>query len=386
MLFNVLTYMRFVSVFTNALIFIFLFMVLLEILYCGSIQKKLLVTLFMYLLGMGSEFLAYQGGNAMGVTAETAIMGGSRLLGAIISKLLWFTAVRAALLLWKGYKEEAGIRLTDWLTALTVPVSSIFIAAAVVELDGGQKRWMKFFAACLILMLNLLIFYLFDRVQANAVGQAEREYVRKQAKYYATLNDEIGRYWGEMQSFRHDLKQRYILEQSYLEQKNCAKLAECYKESIDLLKNGKTVANTGNLCIDNLINYKSLMAERKGIEISADLLVAYDARFDDGDICSLIGNLLDNAIEAAEDVEEDGRRVKLKIRMAENNMLITTENPYKGQRRKRGNQYLTTKAERSGHGMGLKMIEEIAGKYHGDMVIEDTGQMFDVKVLLYQIS
>lgn len=386
-LFNVLTYKSFISVFMNACIFVTLFLLLLELLYRGSFKKKLLITLFMYLWGMCSEFLVYQGRNIIGIPENlTMAAAEQQLLCTIISKLIWFTAIRVMLLLWKGYKEDVKIMTVDWVTALFVPVSSIFIAATIIELNAEQKNWMNFFDACWILILNLVTFYLFDRVQANAIAEAEKEYVRKQSKRYAGLNDEIGQYWFELQSFKHDLKQRYILEQSYLQQENYEKLAECYKENIAFLKTGKALVNTGNVCIDNIINCKSLLAEKKGIQICTDLIVAYDVVFDEGDICSLIGNLLDNAVEAVENVGESDRKVKIKIKMSGENMLIATENPYVGQRRKQGEKYITTKEESNGHGIGLKIVEEVAKKYQGDVVVEDTGQIFSIKVLLYHIS
>lgn len=386
-LFNALTYKQFVSVFINALIFVFLFMLLLELLYCGSFKKKLLITLFMYLWGMGAEFLVYQGTNVIGILAKsTMVVGERRLLCTIISKLIWFAAIRAVLLIWRGYKEEAKLMPVEWIAALFAPVSSIFIAAAIIELNAEQEKWMNFLAACWILVLNMVTFYLFDRIQANAITEVEKEYVRKQSKRYASLNDEIGQYWFELQSFKHDLKQRYILEQSYLQQKNYEKLTECYKENIEFLNKGKALVNTGNICIDNIINCKSLLAEKKGVEICADLIVAYDVVFDEGDICSLIGNLLDNAVKAVEEIRENDRKIKIKIKMSGENMLVVTENPYIGQRRKQGDNYLTTKEERNGHGIGLKIVEEVVRKYHGDMVIEDTGQIFSVKILLYHIG
>lgn len=385
-LFNMSTYMEFISVYLNALIFIIFFFLVLQILYQDSIKKKLLFTMFMYFLGMGSEFLVYQGANMAGIAMEeTMLHGNYRLYCAIVSKLIWYTVMRITLLIWREYRK-ADVRRIDWLAALLVPVSSIFIADAIVDLDEKNGEWVKFFAACLTLLLNLLIFYLYDKVQENAVDQAEREYVQRQSVHYARLNEEIGQYWYEMQSFRHNLKQRYILEQSYLQEGNFARLAEFYDESIRLLSSRKLVANTGNVCIDNIINYKSLSAENKGIEIQGDFVVAFDMMLNEEDVCNVIGNLLDNAIEASEVLAEKNRIVNVKVKMERTNLLFVIKNHYLGQRKKVGNTYLTTKEKGKGHGIGLKIVEQVVKKYHGEMKIEDKEGMFAVKVCLYGIG
>lgn len=385
-LFNIFTYMEFVSVYLNALIFIILFFLVLQILYQDSIKKKFLFTVFMYFLGMGAEFLVYQGASMAGIIMEeTMVHGNYRLYCAIVSKLIWYTVMRITLLIWREYRK-ADVKRIDWLAALLVPVSSIFIADAIIDLDEKNGEWVKFFAACLTLLLNLLIFYLYDKVQENAVDQAEREYVQRQSVHYARLNEEIGKYWYEMQSFRHNLKQRYILEQSYLQEGNLARLAEYYDESIRLLSGRKPVANTGNVCIDNIINYKSLSAENKGIVIRGDFIAAFDMMLNEEDVCNVIGNLLDNAIEASEILEEENRIVDVKVKMEGTNLLIVVENHYLGQRKKVGNVYLTAKEKGKGHGIGLKIVEQVVRKYHGEMQIEDKDGLFVVKVFLYGVG
>lgn len=385
-LFNMLTYVDFISVYLNALVFFLLFFLVLQLLYKDGLKKKLIFTIFMYLVGMGSEFLVYQGANAVGIIIkETMVSGKSRLYCTIISKLIWYTAIRVTLLMWRRH-WKTDVKIVDWLAALLVPVSSIFIAAAIIDLNPKSGEWLKFLAACLVLMLNLLIFYLYDQVQENAINQAEREYVQRQSSYYAKLNEEIGRYWYEMQCFRHDLKQRYILEQSYLQQGNYERLAEYYRESICFLNNGKAVADTGNVCIDNIINYKALSAEKRGISIQGDFVVAFDMALNEEDICNVIGNLLDNAIEAAEGVEERDKVVNVKIKMEGMNLLVVVKNHYSGQRKKKGNTYLTTKEGGKGHGFGLKIVEQVVKKYHGEMRITDDGSLFEMKICLYSIG
>ena len=381
---SVMTYV-YISSILNVLIYIGLFWGTLEILYQDSHRKKILLTLFMYILGMSSEVLVYQGCWLFGIDNRMLlVLGDLRLWSVIVSKLIWFMGIWVAMLIWKHY-QRIEVSPIDWGAAVFIPVSSIVIAVAMIDLDVSSRSWLKLVSALLLVLINFLTFYLFDRVSENAMNRAEQEYVKKQSRYYARMSEEMGKYWLDMRCFRHDLKQRYLLEQYYLEKEDYERLRECYKESLSMLKKGETVAKSGNPCIDNIINYKAVLAKQKGIEMQAELLVGYDMELEDEDICSLLGNLLDNAIEATEQVDEEPRRIKVRVKASGQNILICTENPYKEEGIRKNGGYLTTKPDKGNHGFGLKIIENIAAKYKGEVVIEEK-QNFVVKVLLYNIG
>lgn len=384
-LFNALTYLDVIPGLFKAFVFIFLFFMVLELVYQDSHRKKILLTLFMYIWGLGSEFLVYQGSGLLGIDQQTLMTWGSRrLLCTIISKLIWFMVIWGVTLFWNEHQDEK-VCLSDWISALLVPVSSMFIVMALVDMEIYGGDWMKFLAVCLVMLINFMVFHLYDRIQEKAMNRAEREWIKKQSEHYARLNDELGKYCSEMRNFKHDLKQRYLLEQSYLQQGRYEQLKQCYAESINMLKNGKVTANTGNLCIDNILNYKAAIAEQKGISVETDLTLAYDVALNAPDIYSLLGNLLDNAIEAAEQMDEGMRWLKVKIKADDSNMLIVMENPYRGCLQVEDGRYVSTKADSQSHGVGLKIVEDITAKYQGEVQIQDKEQLFVVKILLYNV-
>lgn len=384
-LFNALTYQVDVSGFLKMLVFLFLFFPVLELVYQDSHRKKILLTLFMYIWGLGSEFLVYQGSGLLGIDRQTLMASESRrLLCTIISKLVWFMVIWVVTLFWKQHWDE-NVSLADWISAMLVPVSSMFIVMALVDIKTNSGDWIKFLAVCFVMLINFVVFHLYDRIQEKAMTCAEREWIKKQSEHYARLNDELGNYCSEMRNFKHDLKQRYLLEQSYLQQGSYEQLKQCYAESIKMLKNGKVTANTGNHCIDNILNYKAIIAEQKGISVETELTLAFDVALNAPDIYSLLGNLLDNAIEAAERMDEGMRWLKVKIRADDTNMLIIMENPYRGRLQMENGRYVSTKTDNKRHGIGLKIVEDIAAKYQGEAQIQDKEQLFVVKVLLYNV-
>lgn len=386
MLSDFLTYILIPSVFANAVIFCVLFSVVLLLLYEGSLKRKIMITVFMYFLGMGTEFVVYLTADLVAADADTGFgTDHERLLCAIVSRLIWFAIIKVTLLIWKEYRD-AKVSLTDWGEALFVPVSSVFIAAAVINTEGRYGEWIRLLAACLIIVVNIFTFYLYDRTQENAVAAAQKEYLKRQSEHYARMNEEIGRYWLEIRSFKRDLKQRYLLEQNYLQQGNYEKLKSYYEESLDILKKDYLVAHTGNVCIDNLINYKAMTAEKSKITIKTDLKVPYNMQFNEEDLYSLTGNLLDNAIEAAQEVIDEEKTIIVKIRADYRNLLLVVSNPYNGERIIDETGYGTVKKNKKEHGIGLKIIEGIVKKYKGEITIDSSGHWFHVKILLYDVE
>lgn len=67
-------------------------------------------------------------------------------------------------------------------------------------------------------------------------------------------------------------------------------------------------------------------------------------------------------------------------------MYLEMENPYTGNLRKQGRNYLTTKVDKNEHGLGLRIVENIINRHSGQMIIDDKENYFRIKVLLYNIG
>lgn len=152
--------------------------------------------------------------------------------------------------------------------------------------------------------------------------------------------------------------------------------------------------NTGNKVLDVILTTKSLQCQKKGITLNAmvdgDLLADIHVK----DICSLFGNLLDNAIEATQQVEDkDKRLITLSVRSRNQFIIVECENYSdsanvklrKNQTRRffrNDNLPSTTKKDNVKHGFGLKSIGQVAEKYDGAMNVSYEDGWFKVKVLI----
>ncbi len=143
--------------------------------------------------------------------------------------------------------------------------------------------------------------------------------------------------------------------------------------------------NTGNQVLDVILTTKSLQCQKRGITLQAmiegDVLSGIHVK----DLCSLFGNILDNAIEATQQVKsEDKRLINLSVRRHKQFIIIECENYSENIVEIEKSRALpnTTKGDKIRHGFGLKSIQKVAEKYGGAMRITSFEGWFKVKVLL----
>lgn len=144
------------------------------------------------------------------------------------------------------------------------------------------------------------------------------------------------------------------------------------------------VSRSGNLVIDSLINYKHSLAQKEGIDMKYYVLVPDTLPYNGADLCVILGNLLDNAIEAVGNLAPNCRYVDISISLIKGSISIMIQNPYKGNIRKNSNgQILTSKPDRKNHGIGLKSVRYAVDKYNGELLIDHDNEIFKATALLY---
>ena len=191
--------------------------------------------------------------------------------------------------------------------------------------------------------------------------------------------------WTELSKFRHDMKQRYVYVQMLLENNRYDALRQYYENIENFLITTRSVASSGNIFFDSILNYKAEIAARDKTEFRLDLEIPHDCETDSEEVSICLGNLIDNGMEAVRGLESERRWLSIKIRVQGYNLYIETRNPYDLPRVKKGGDYITTKQDVRSHGWGLQIIREIVERYHGEIEITEENQEFCVKILMFQI-
>ena len=365
-------------------------LLLLRFLYQERLAQRIYVTVFLYLAGMCSELIAYY----MVCSTETEQLIESDVSGffitvSVISKLLWIHILKILSLFVR--KSKTRVSAQEWVEAILAPVGSIVIFLTCFPLeklhstDGITEEHFQLLGILALLGINLAAYFLYERGKVSTEKRYRERALKEQCSYYIHQCEETTKLWMEMRQFRHDMKQRSIYVRSLLEQERYEELKQYYDETLEYLQSQKKVASSGCIYFDSIINYKAEVAARDGIVLAAELQIPQDCRVDGDECCVCLGNLLDNAIEAAKEAEPEQRRIALKILAQGNNLYVEIANPYVQPRMQKNGTYLTTKSSSREHGFGLHIINEIVKKHHGELNIQDDGSQFRVTILLYNV-
>lgn len=147
-----------------------------------------------------------------------------------------------------------------------------------------------------------------------------------------------------------------------------------------------TVIKTGNVMIDAILNSKLSLIKSKGIMVNAKAIVPDHLTASEIDLCTIIGNLLDNAMEAClRQPEEEERYIRVFIGILKEQLYISVYNSTNNELRKKHNKYLSSKAG-GDHGLGLMRVDNIVEKYQGFINRQDEDGVFATEVMLPQES
>ena len=143
------------------------------------------------------------------------------------------------------------------------------------------------------------------------------------------------------------------------------------------LMNVETVIKTGNRMADAILNSKLSLAAQRSINIKADAKIPISVSVSELDLCIVIGNLIDNAIEACMKLPEDERLIRIYIDMKGNFLYFALTNTAGGKKKR---SFRSTKGE--GHGYGIARADAVVKKYGGYVTRASEDGAFSTEVLL----
>lgn len=227
----------------------------------------------------------------------------------------------------------------------------------------------------IIILINVLIWILFMPWYVDKrISRFQNELVDK---HYA----EVESMYRKMRGWRHDYHNHIQTLTAHMEL-NSYDEARHYLDMLnDDLTTVDTVIKTGNVMVDAILNSKLTLINEKGINVDVTAIVPQEVPFSGIDLSVLIGNLLDNAMEAC--LQQDNvneRFIRIYIDIVKKQLYISVTNSMNGKAKKIGLQYITTKE--GVHGFGLLRIDRIVKKYGGFINRQNEDGVFATEVML----
>ena len=343
------------------------------------------------------------------ITSDRALMltlNGSilavQILQYLVIALLFYVSLRKIV---RDFKEkDYEIRRTELLFLLTPSAAGLFVCLLLriimVTLEDKVPKMLYDRYPILtivlpaILLLSLLsILYgvkLFQDMVYRNKAKSERVILKNQVKNMQEHMEEMERIYSEIRGMKHDMKNTLavILQLSMEEKGELQEYLADLNQTFDRLD---MRFRTGNTVADTLLNMKYHEAVRlvPDLEMDTDRLVfPQDMEIHSYDIGIILGNAVDNAVQACQKLKEKEPEAEVFIRFVTlqkgNLLVLKVENSFDGKlvRRPREEFPMTDKSDKENHGMGLANIKNTVEKYHGTMDYMVKGRVFILSMMM----
>ncbi len=214
--------------------------------------------------------------------------------------------------------------------------------------------------------------------------QIDKKIAAYQRQLIDTHYKEVENMYRQMRGWRHDYR-NHIQAMKIFALNGDLEAIKSYLDELDTdLNTVDTVIKTGNSMADAILNSKISLAKSKNIDVHADAHIPVKLKMSDLDLCVIIGNLFDNAIEANLLLPPDERMIRVYMDMKGTQLYISFTNFTASKKMKKvGKLFHTTKGD--GHGFGLVRIDNIIERLGGYLSRNSEDGAFTTEILIPQL-
>ena len=213
--------------------------------------------------------------------------------------------------------------------------------------------------------------------------QIDKRIAAYQRELIETHYQEVDNMYRKMRGWRHDYR-NHIQAMKVMAANGNMDGIKAYLDELDTdLNTVDTVVKTGNAMADAIRNSKISLAQSKSIAVHCDAHIPVKLQMSELDLCCILGNLFDNAIEASLSLPERERQIRVYMDMKGTQLYISFTNFTSGRKLNRfGNIFKTSKGD--GHGFGLVRIDNIIDRLGGYLSRNSEDGAFTTEILIPQ--
>lgn len=302
------------------------------------------------------------------------------MIGMVISKLIMVILVYIVSVIW-GKRNRELISNNLHLYLLFVPIGSIYIA--VNQFYSKITNIYSTITISILLLFNVVIFEIYMKMNEMFLYEKEKTVYAQQLDIITGNTVEQKKIMEEFHEEKHNLINELIVIKVEIEHNDKENVLKNLNKIINKCHNEETVSNSGNCTVDAIINFKYTVAREYGIEFQLKLFLPDELPIEQCDIGIILGNAIDNAIEAVKECKNKEKVIKISMGIKKEACIIIIKNPYEHHIKKnKTGRILSTKKEEYRHGYGLKSIKKIAEEYEGEAITDVNNGMFTLTVVL----
>lgn len=355
----------------------------------GTFMQKMFWSIFVMLLIMGITTVV--------LSIEGCIIGKGyldlviqkdlyRFVGVVVIQIVLFYLTRFMI---KRTKKDStySLKWNEWFVLLIIPVISIFtmsfVSLIIINIEDQLSPMQHIFSILSILgilMTNSLVYVLYVNMQKDHAKQLEYSILQQAFKSQEKSVEETKILYQSVRSIRHDLKQHFQVALTMLHSGKINEAVDYMEKYNDTVLDG--ISNKvfcDNDVVNYIINSKSKICSDRHIKIY--IYIANEIpEFSDLDLCVLLGNALDNAIEGVSG--EGSNEIYLELRNVDNFFMISVKNTIINSVLEDNPNLISTKNEKEVHGLGILSMKEVVQKYNGSIEFYESDNKFCCDMLL----
>lgn len=351
---------------------------LLSMLYETKISAKIFFIILIYVLIVGGETVAMLLMRELPtqITAENMEYGSifTVYLGRLIQIIIFELVIKII-----GRKQYE-FALSQMGIFLVISVGSIYLETMIYR-EVFMKNPVFVVVTCvIILILDVCIIWSYDLLSQQYQKAKKSEILSLENKAYQNEIELMKNQEASTRRMRHDIKNHCIALEELVKREDKEKALRYLQDMVQDIGTKQVWLQTGNPVIDGFVNYKFAQAEEQKIHCYAEAKIPGDLPLDEYAYAGILGNLLDNAIEAAVNTKEP--EICLRLTYDKNVLHMQMSNTYQGDIKKQGGMLITGKKDKENHGYGMSSVKRSVERCHGQFNIEYTGGRFTVFLMM----
>ena len=303
-----------------------------------------------------------------------------RFIGIAVSKILLIYIFNIVLKITR--KGDVILSKREWLLIILIFIVS-FASIAIthftllnMEVTTSQSVLLSSVKVGLV-VINIVCFYMIINLSKSRKALTENILLKQQNDFQKNYADSVKQQYEEICRLKHDMKHSYTLITTLAHEEKYGELRDYLQKYSNDIQNTEVMINTDNEYVNAIINIKLKTAKSKGINILCATVKDFSG-INDVDLCNLISNILDNAIESCEKCAEPN--IEISISSNDDKILINVKNSIMDSPFNKKGELVTSKhtnkKEQEYHGYGIKTIKRIAEDYSGKADFYEEDDMF----------
>lgn len=271
---------------------------------------------------------------------------------------------------------------TFWIYSL--PMASLLIMILFLkccyQIDDFGFQVIVLISSIVLSFANIAVFYIVDKL--NELIETKEKllfaelHINNQVLHYQELN----KHQNELKIFRHDIKNRLLSLMALVKDGKSDKALQIMENNLNWLEEmNSNVINSSNPVVDAILQAKLHVAKDKNISLQISTKLAEKITIDELELGIVLGNALDNAIEAVEkNIGKDKKYISLTLMSTDNRISISVSNPV--EENVNTEKLITSKTDKEKHGYGIKSIKTIAQKHDGIVSFSCDNMIFNISI------